>query len=65
MIICLCWAVSEDVIKDCIRRGYNVDEIKRRTMAGTGCGTCLETILNLIEEELNGNQHEGPDEASD
>mmetsp|Transcript_35522 Transcript_35522/g.77762 ORF Transcript_35522/g.77762 Transcript_35522/m.77762 type:complete len:1330 (+) Transcript_35522:49-4038(+) len=43
-LVCNCYSVPKGVIKQAIKDGADTfDEIKRRTKAGTGCGTCIST----------------------
>lgn len=51
MYVCLCAGVSDGEIKAAIRDGAEtVDEVMYCTGAGTGCGSCVPTIEELIVE---------------
>ena len=50
--MCTCLRVTEREIVKAIRRGAgSLDEIARATEAGTGCQSCHEVLLALLEEE--------------
>lgn len=52
-IICVCFDVSEETIREAIRNGaHTVEAVGEATQAGTGCGGCLEKIQEIIDEEL-------------
>lgn len=52
MYVCLCNAVSVRSVKSAIEGGAGtVDEVGRACGAGTDCGSCRETIGELIEEQ--------------
>jgi bacterioferritin-associated ferredoxin len=45
MYVCICAAVTEAELRNCIRAGAaTVDEVGDACGAGTGCGTCHERI---------------------
>lgn len=49
-LICSCRNVTDQEIKDLIAKGKSsLEEIQVHTGAGTGCGTCLRSILGLID----------------
>jgi bacterioferritin-associated ferredoxin len=51
MILCLCRAVSETQVSDCIAAGAtNADEVTRRCGAGGDCGSCLMDIESRLAE---------------
>lgn len=51
MFICMCIAVTENEIRECVRVGARtVDEVGEHCMAGTGCGGCHESIQLILEE---------------
>lgn len=55
MIVCLCRAVSDTEVGHAIAEGArSVREIARRCRAGTGCGTCVPMIAEMIEDAKNG-----------
>lgn len=50
MIICVCKGVNEREIRDTIIAGCRTEEtIGRRCGAGTDCGSCLETLRELLQ----------------
>lgn len=52
MFVCMCIAVTEREIRECIHAGARtVEEVSDCSMAGTGCGGCRETIAMLLENE--------------
>ncbi|WP_017975059.1 (2Fe-2S)-binding protein [Actinopolyspora halophila] len=52
MYTCICAGVTEPEVRACIRTGADsVEEIGDRCLAGTGCGTCVERLENLLEED--------------
>lgn len=53
--VCLCAAVSETEIIEYIRDGYGtLEQIGQVCDAGTGCGTCIPDIEDLLEEYSEG-----------
>ena len=51
MFVCMCIAVTEKEIRDCVRAGARtVEEVGDCSMAGTGCGGCHETIEMILED---------------
>jgi bacterioferritin-associated ferredoxin len=51
LFVCICHAVTEREIRSHIVSGARTeDEIGLRCRAGTGCGTCLDRICDLLEE---------------
>jgi bacterioferritin-associated ferredoxin len=52
MYVCICMRVREREVRKAIRRGARTEESVGDTCgAGTGCGSCLDRICDLIEEE--------------
>ncbi|MDH5654844.1 MAG: (2Fe-2S)-binding protein [Spirochaetia bacterium] len=53
--ICICKGVSEEKIKDAVKRqgARNFTEIQRLTSCSTGCGTCEGRVKELLEKILN------------
>ncbi len=48
--VCLCHAVTEDEILDAVDSGaVTEDEVGDLTFAGTGCGSCLERVGELLD----------------
>lgn len=51
MFVCMCTAVTEDEIRDCIRAGARtVDEVGEHSFAGTGCGGCQGSIEMILAD---------------
>lgn len=54
MYVCLCKGVTNKDIKQLVSAGVSsVEEIMECTGAGTGCGTCLAEIAQMVEEGSN------------
>ena len=52
MYVCICNRVRECEVRDAIRCGArSEDSVGDACGAGTGCGTCLDRIVDLIDEE--------------
>jgi bacterioferritin-associated ferredoxin len=52
MFVCVCARVRESEVRTVIRCGARSEEsVGDACGAGTGCGTCLERICDLIDEE--------------
>jgi bacterioferritin-associated ferredoxin len=52
MYVCICNRVRECEVRDAIRCGArSEDSVGDACGAGTGCGTCLDRIGDLIDEE--------------
>jgi bacterioferritin-associated ferredoxin len=50
MLICICRGVTENRLREEIRRGArSVAELQSCCRAGTDCGTCVRAIQELIE----------------
>jgi bacterioferritin-associated ferredoxin len=51
MFVCMCRAVTESHIKACIKAGANtIEELSERSLAGTGCGGCLDNVEMILED---------------
>ncbi len=51
MYVCLCHGVSARVVRAAIEDGaLTVDAVGRACGAGTGCGSCRDTVREMIEE---------------
>ena len=51
--ICTCENVSKGQIMSCLESGSStVDELKRQTRCGTGCGGCLPTVNQIVKAKL-------------
>lgn len=52
MYVCICARVREGEVRAAIRCGARSEEsVGDACGAGTGCGTCLDRICDLIDEE--------------
>ncbi|MDQ7911433.1 (2Fe-2S)-binding protein [Phytohabitans sp. ZYX-F-186] len=52
MYVCICARVREGEVRSAIRLGAHSEEsVGDACGAGTGCGTCLDRICDLIDEE--------------
>lgn len=52
-IICFCEDVTVQDILDAIHQGARtVDQITEITKAGLACGTCIEDLEQILDEEL-------------
>ncbi|MFI5891615.1 bacterioferritin-associated ferredoxin [Actinoplanes sp. NPDC051513] len=52
MFVCVCSMVRESEVRIAIRCGARTEEsVGDACGAGTGCGSCLDRICELIEEE--------------
>jgi bacterioferritin-associated ferredoxin len=51
MIVCICRRVSDLAIRTAIDEGaHSVEAVGQSCRAGTGCGSCHETIAEMISE---------------
>ncbi len=51
MYVCICAAVTEAQVQACIDTGARtMERIGEQCQAGTGCGTCIDRLLMMIEE---------------
>jgi bacterioferritin-associated ferredoxin len=52
MYVCICMRVRERELRAVIQRGARTEEtVGDECGAGTRCGTCLDRICDLIDEE--------------
>ena len=53
-VICNCFGITEPEIEDAIRAGNlaTVEEVSTATNAGTGCGSCLDDIAEILQRLL-------------
>jgi bacterioferritin-associated ferredoxin len=50
MYVCICAAVTDHDILETIAEGAtSFEEVAGCTGAGTGCGACISTIMDLVE----------------
>jgi bacterioferritin-associated ferredoxin len=51
LYVCICSAVTDSEVRACIVAGADsVEEIGQHCAAGTGCGSCLEVLDDLLDE---------------
>ena len=51
MYICICNAVTEREIRECVRQGAQcLDELAFKLGVGAGCGRCKECAAELLKE---------------
>ena len=56
MLVCLCKAVNDKKIRQCIHKGaQNVKDIMSSCQAGSDCGACISTVKELLDEETGRN----------
>lgn len=54
MIVCHCKGVSDREIRTAVRDGAStLSEIQKKTRACTGCESCEELVLEVLEGELS------------
>ena len=52
--VCYCMEITYREILNAISKGATTpDEITEQTDAGISCGMCIETIEDILEEELS------------
>jgi bacterioferritin-associated ferredoxin len=50
LYVCICHRVPEREVQNCIHAGArSEDAVGEACEAGTGCGTCLERISEMLE----------------
>jgi bacterioferritin-associated ferredoxin len=51
MYVCICNAVTEREVRDCVRGGVcSVDELSMQLGVGAGCGRCRPSAEELLRE---------------
>ncbi|RJL33576.1 (2Fe-2S)-binding protein [Bailinhaonella thermotolerans] len=51
MYVCICHAVTENEVADCIADGAETpDDIGDACGAGTGCGSCVMRICEILKK---------------
>lgn len=54
MIVCICARVRESEIREVVRGGAETeDSVGDACGAGTGCGTCLDRIAEILESSVS------------
>ena len=53
--VCFCMNITREEIVDAIKNkdAKTVDDITEITEAGSGCGGCIATIEEILDEELS------------
>ena len=52
MYICLCFGVTESMVKNLVDEGAgSVKEVQRGCQAGKDCGTCLKALKKAVQKE--------------
>ena len=53
MIVCLCHTVNEESVRECVRKGAkSVCAVQKQCEAGTDCGSCVNHLQKVVQEEL-------------
>ena len=53
MFVCVCNAVSEHVVRECIANGATTREaVTKACEAGGDCGACHQMIEEMVEDHL-------------
>ena len=54
MYVCICNRVRESEIREVVRAGAQTeDSVGDACGAGTGCGTCLDRIAEILESSVS------------
>jgi bacterioferritin-associated ferredoxin len=54
VIVCICARVRESEIREVVRAGAKTeDSVGDACGAGTGCGTCLDRIAEILESSVS------------
>jgi bacterioferritin-associated ferredoxin len=54
VIVCICARVRESEIQEVVRAGAQTeDSVGDACGAGTGCGTCLDRIAEILESSVS------------
>ena len=54
MFVCICARVRESEIQEVVRAGAQTeDSVGDACGAGTGCGTCLDRIAEILESSVS------------
>lgn len=55
MYVCICAAVTDARVHECLRDGARtVEDVGRHCGAGTGCGSCLDRLDGLVDSQVSG-----------
>lgn len=50
MVVCVCLAVNEERIREAVRTGATVDDVKRELGVASICGRCHECVHQVVQE---------------
>lgn len=55
MYVCVCNAINDRVIKECVRREhiYTLEDLQERMTICNRCRLCEPTILQILDDEKN------------
>lgn len=54
MILCHCFRVSHNHIKECVAKGAcSLEDVKKACRACTGCGGCVESVNAQLLVEIS------------
>jgi bacterioferritin-associated ferredoxin len=51
VIVCVCKGISDRRIREEAAAGHSLDDVLRRTGAGSSCGSCVFVIARMVAEE--------------
>lgn len=55
MILCICKNVSDKTIRKMALSGCTLEDIQKKTLAGTQCQCCIPCIKDIIEKPVDEN----------
>jgi bacterioferritin-associated ferredoxin len=55
MYVCVCYRVSDEVLKEHIAKGFTKEQLAEKLHCMTNCASCEGTIESMIEEYKDGN----------
>ena len=62
VIVCHCNAITDREIRRAVRNGATtLREVSRACGAASGCGGCVETVLEIVSGELGARATRAPD----
>lgn len=51
MIVCVCKGITDRRIREEASAGHSLEEVLRRTGAGSSCGSCVFAIARMVAAE--------------
>lgn len=62
MYLCLCFAVSDSLVREYIQANapVSLDDLQKLCQAGTGCGSCLCELEKLLRQSKEQSPHGRP-----